>query len=365
MQWSADVSERLLITHCKHTFRRGSNHRDFVEQCVRVLDRLEKVRMFDFYSLLRNNHQSFGNSSTPDLLRKAHPQSAWIFNILPNERLVGVPRTIRSFFSHSALTSGAVAAFHLNVSPDIPRISIADAAMKFGILDLHGALGDYQRRFTYQQRGGKRLSDNDVDLPFEHLRIWFKFKIQLRPAHDKGNILPARTIQALPPSSQMPQGHCDTVLMKALDKDSPSGIHSQRLVVYCLLIRTRLTSWTGAHHPPAYRIGEADTPTLLYVQLFKFSGSRDDNGILAEAPNVDMYVLQRHMRTARRDGEKIRMGDIVPMTDITQPVELIPIHGASIDPHITSHNSLEIPSHFYLNNFDDKETYTSLLSEFL
>ncbi|KAG2031309.1 hypothetical protein BDR03DRAFT_1016256 [Suillus americanus] len=59
MQWTADVSERLLITHCKHPFECTSHQRDFILQIARILDREETIRLFDLYTLLSSS------SSTP------------------------------------------------------------------------------------------------------------------------------------------------------------------------------------------------------------------------------------------------------------------------------------------------------------
>ncbi|KIK79915.1 hypothetical protein PAXRUDRAFT_159995, partial [Paxillus rubicundulus Ve08.2h10] len=43
IQYTADVSECLLITHCKHPFQKTSCQVGFVEQCVVVLDHEEII----------------------------------------------------------------------------------------------------------------------------------------------------------------------------------------------------------------------------------------------------------------------------------------------------------------------------------
>lgn len=102
------------------------------------------------------------------------------------------------------------------------------------------------------------------------------------------------------------------------------------------------------------------------MQFFKYAGRRDDNGILREEANVDMYLLQRHLRsTIIPGGERMRMGDIVPMDSIVRPIELIPVYGEKLDPRYNSNTSLELAVNFYLNNFDDKEFYQSLLTTYL
>ncbi|KAG2343344.1 hypothetical protein BDR05DRAFT_975939 [Suillus weaverae] len=52
MQWTADVLECLLITHCKHPFERTSRQRDFILQIAHILNREETIWLFDLYTLL-------------------------------------------------------------------------------------------------------------------------------------------------------------------------------------------------------------------------------------------------------------------------------------------------------------------------
>jgi hypothetical protein len=113
MQYTADVSERLLITHCKHTFK-GTNHVNFwEEQCVRILDRQEKVRLFDLYSLLRSNGASLINetieaeeSFMSDVMSDCHPETAWVSRVLPGEETrMGGPRLQRNLFASRGVIS--------------------------------------------------------------------------------------------------------------------------------------------------------------------------------------------------------------------------------------------------------------------
>jgi hypothetical protein len=60
--------------------------------------------------------------------------------------------------------------------------------------------------------------------------------------------------------------------------------------------------------------------------------------VFAPAPNVDMFVLNRHTRS---NGS--RMGDIFRLTDIREVVELVPQFGLKMDNQLNCDNSLEIP----------------------
>lgn len=105
-------------------------------------------------------------------------------------------------------------------------------------------------------------------------------------------------------------------------------------------------------------------PILLYVQKLRFAG-KSDNGVLLEEPNVDMYLLQRKYRSQiLPNGKRMRMGDIIVMSDVLYPVEVIPVFGAVMDRRINCHNSLELPDLFYLNNFSDKEMHHHFVYNF-
>ena len=52
-----------------------------------------------------------------------------------------------------------------------------------------------------------------------------------------------------------------------------------------------------------------------------------------------------------------RMGGVVPLSQIQTPTPLIPKYGLKADLKLTSHNSLEFSTEFFLNCFFDKELY--------
>lgn len=98
----------------------------------------------------------------------------------------------------------------------------------------------------------------------------------------------------------------------------------------------------------------------IYSESFKFSSAHrevvDGNEVFMPAPNIDMFVLQRHFRS---DGT--RMGDIYSLTDIREIVKLVPKFGAKMQDGLDCNNSLELVDTFYLNNFADKETFHTIL----
>jgi hypothetical protein len=106
-------------------------------------------------------------------------------------------------------------------------------------------------------------------------------------------------------------------------------------------------------------------PFLCYVENFSFAGRRAEDGSRLEERDVDMYLLRRQFRSqVVGNGARMRMGDIIPLTDIAQAVDIVPVYGAQKDPQITTKNSLDLPMNFYLNCFSDKEIYHTILTEF-
>ena len=99
----------------------------------------------------------------------------------------------------------------------------------------------------------------------------------------------------------------------------------------------------------------------LYTEYFKFSGLHkvvvDGVDVFAPAPNIDMFLLHRHLRA-----NGARMGDIVRLTDVREVVELVPRFSARMDHAVDCDNCPETSDSFYLNNFADKETFHTILS---
>jgi hypothetical protein len=86
---------------------------------------------------------------------------------------------------------------------------------------------------------------------------------------------------------------------------------------------------------------------LTYVQRFNISGDRD--------PITQLHLLKRAKRS-----NGTRIGDVVPVSQLRAPVNLVPRFGAVADMRLTAYNSLEHASEFWLNHFWDKNTFFPL-----
>lgn len=71
--------------------------------------------------------------------------------------------------------------------------------------------------------------------------------------------------------------------------------------------------------------------------------------------NVEMFEVVRHLRS---NGE--RFGEVIPITDIWRPVDLIPQFGNKCPEDWTCYTAVEEATAFLVNSFWDKETYQSV-----
>ncbi|EGO00287.1 hypothetical protein SERLA73DRAFT_152329 [Serpula lacrymans var. lacrymans S7.3] len=295
MQYTTDVTERLLITHFKHPFSNGKNHRsDFELHLMNTLVEAEEETIFF----------------------EMNPEDEWISRVLPEEKSIQGIRTAQNLFLKGILSEDCRAAFHTNSAPDLPKVSINQAAQKFGLKDffIRYAIANGDR--------GDALSFNDV-------HVWFKFRIQLFSVH---------------------RPNCDPVLVnKIFDEKTVSEVAQVRMIFQ-----------------PVSQKGGADLPiwlkeTLLYIQNFDFTWRGRDDMVLEE-PDINMYLVERSFSSVLdSSGQRMRAGEIIPLVSVSHAVGLIPHFGHTIDPQLTMNNSLKIPIFFYLNHYADKELYQTLL----
>ena len=63
IQYTADISEQLLITHCKTPFEHTScQSNNFVDQVVKLLNHKETICCFDLYHLLQGSNVALDNA---------------------------------------------------------------------------------------------------------------------------------------------------------------------------------------------------------------------------------------------------------------------------------------------------------------
>lgn len=190
------------------------------------MDRDEKTRQFQLYTSLSYHRSSLLNVMVDEATAVAdhYPEATWLSHALPaGEYSVRGAAAKRSLFDkiRSEVSDDHDVAFSVTIQPHFPRNSITDAAQTFALQDFHPSLGDYfVLKLSHVERNGRRRSLPDCSLPFTHLNIWRSFRMQQHSKQDSRVLLPARTVQALPPAIDMPYGRCNTVLIRDDSGDS-------------------------------------------------------------------------------------------------------------------------------------------------
>ncbi|KAH7910711.1 hypothetical protein BJ138DRAFT_1087120 [Hygrophoropsis aurantiaca] len=349
-QWSSDITERCHITHVKAPYRM-SNHRDFHTQCCRFLDRQEKQRFFQLFTALKSEEVPLMNEMfrEADSMALHFPEATWVSHLLPGEYSVGTMKPVMSLFdkAHSHVSRDNSTAILLTKRPH-NVLPIDEAAQTIAIQDLRPALGDFFSGRTYESRRGRRVSSSNCSLTFSSINLWHRFRMQQRSVQNPDIMSPAQTIQAAPPSSKMPYGRGNTVLIT----HTSGAFMSPNVPERYLVVQVRAV---------LQPVGVVPDQPLLYVEFFNFSPHHiaiiDGTEIVVPAPNIDMFLVQRRHRS-----NSTRLGDIVPLEDVRQVIQLVPKFGKEISPTLDSENSLEVAREFYINNFADKETFHAILS---
>jgi hypothetical protein len=209
IQYTADVSKRLLITHCKHPFTCTSKNKDFTEQVVRILDREEAMRHFGVYTLLRSSNAALVNTINDEEYEVivGNPALAWISRVLPEaQRQVEGPHPCHNYFTTGSglLSDNAQTALHVTCRPDQVICSLESVGVYYHLpnFKLH-----YQNFLNYYTQ------DPQILRAFDRFAIWEKFCVQLLSTFHPSLILPSQVVQAKPPAEDFPLGCCDVVLV--------------------------------------------------------------------------------------------------------------------------------------------------------
>jgi Plavaka transposase/uncharacterized protein DUF6830 len=243
LQWSADGTERAHIEVIKNPSD-FSNNQKYESQICRHLDRVEKCQRFDLFTAVRDAGVDFrateeDNSdcasvasddstieTTASLVDQIKPVSALSGKSLPSHvdyfaKAADLKKTppsgqVPQVRLHTF--SSPQAAFHLNRDPSF-NMPINDIATLFNIPDLHEALSDYIQRITNANDGyirvigGRRSASQGSQLPFTHLQVWKKLRLQNKAYHYPHETLPSKTVNACPPSGEWELGRYDPVIV--------------------------------------------------------------------------------------------------------------------------------------------------------
>ncbi|KAG1901636.1 uncharacterized protein F5891DRAFT_1128051 [Suillus fuscotomentosus] len=323
MQFSADVTERLLITHCKDLFPRTSQQiKDFMEQCVRILNRQESMEMFGLYTLLTSRGASLVNAihAEDEDITTTNPALSWVSRVLPDEvRSIHGPRPVRNHFLKGILSEDALTTFQLNVAPDYKSLSLSEIRRKYAVLDFDRALANFICHSSVSSGEHSRW-----DPKYGRFQVWHKFRLQLHSAFQPDDF---------------PLGNCDSVLIDAMGTNGKMTSYiAQVQLIFQPIVRR------GSNlELPLYL-----SDPLLYIQFFCFISSPDDR------PELTMWTVERAY-TQDENGNHY----------VTHAVELIPVYGEAVANSVSSATCLEHYECFFLNSFADKESYHMFSTKFV
>ena len=196
------------------------------------MDCSKKLHLFGLYASLKSGNASLLNEMVDEAsdVTNHFPEAVWLSRVLALEEVaVAGLKTKPSLFdkANSHLSEDSNTAFIVAIIPHYPRLSVAEAAHRFNLTDLHPALGDYfVLKLSHTERRGQRRSAPHCPLPFSSIKVWNSFRIQQHSVQDDRSVLPSRTVQALPSSNDMPYGRCNTVLINDIhggEQTSSSG----------------------------------------------------------------------------------------------------------------------------------------------
>ncbi|KAG2144761.1 hypothetical protein BD769DRAFT_1597692 [Suillus cothurnatus] len=174
--------------------------------------------------------------------------------------------------------------------------------------------------------------------------------------------MPSQVIQAGPPSQIFPLGNCDAVIVQSSHGDQTGKIYFMQLhITNCGLCSKSYCA--SASYLPAIPPCHATLPhyladqPLIYVQYYEVVGHSHDQ------PAISMYMVARKYHNGP-GSQRMRLGAVIPLTDVMHAVELIPVYGKGTTNHrVGAETSMEVYERFYLNNFSDKEVYHTLCSD--
>ncbi|KAG6372042.1 hypothetical protein JVT61DRAFT_8748 [Boletus reticuloceps] len=347
IQFTADVTEHLLITHCKNVFSRTSrNHLTFVDQAVEILNREEAIRLFDLYLILRQSSDSAFETALTienDEVTTIDPALSFLQHVLPEkESTFRGPRPFRNYFRdcRGLVSSDGAVAFHVTVRPDHAIMPVVQMQALHKLPDLPQVLSDYiYAASNCVPTCGWGIGDN--------VAVWNKFRLQLHSSFRLRFINRSQVVQAFPPSDRHPLGCCDAVLLSRSDSDDIFGKPNYHWFTFLNSSSKDVAQVRAVFMPktknalPAY----PGTVPLLYVRYFRIMS-------LPTQSSIGLYQVERMQPF------EARASSIVPLTDVILAVDLVPVFDTSL-PGVAecSETCMEGYSRYYLNSFTDKETF--------
>ncbi|KAG0704061.1 hypothetical protein DFH29DRAFT_997947 [Suillus ampliporus] len=313
IQWSADTTERAHITLIKDPAE-STNNQNYDPQICRYLDRIEKCRHFHTATSIAQQSQSQMHAATAGY---RDDEDDGMNDNEDADEAGDLQAAVSDFWGmehHSARFVIGSTAIHLNFDPSLRRQAIDDVAEKFCLPDLQAALADYIQREGQTAQNLHKLTGQcraspTTNLPFKHLDIWFKVRVQQTPRHSGLALLPALTVNASPPDANWKHGRYDAAIftVDGTEQWPASGLKGHVVVEVRLIMLP--VSPPGRTLPWAARF-------LTYVQRLDIVPQQC--GMVLEC-TTQMHVLKRATRAG-----VMPFGDILPLDQLCSFTHIIP-----------------------------------------
>ncbi|KAG1797796.1 uncharacterized protein HD556DRAFT_1233058, partial [Suillus plorans] len=336
MQWSADATEHAHITEIKDSAR-SSNNNNYDSQICCHLDCADKCRRFDLATSLldlRLRTSLDQHLNVDDIVDfdvdGDDDDSDLSADLLATVKCPGYACPITDYFTmdspstiaHLHCWTYGLSSHQSGPSPSM-MLPLDSAFPTYNQPSLTSFVMNISTNMVmFIRLGGARRDGCNASLPFEQLQIWFKLWLQDTEFHNTTSVRPAQTLNCAPPSDIWPFGRYDTVIVNNEEGHSwPADGLCGHVVAQMRLILCPIRK-TGTQ-------GTRKNCFLTYVQHFNNS---------EHEPATQLQVLKRAKRSNRA-----RIGDVIPVTQLRVPVNVVPHFGASADPCLTQYNSMELP----------------------
>ncbi|KAG1733360.1 uncharacterized protein EDB91DRAFT_1057502, partial [Suillus paluster] len=369
IQWSADTIERAHITLIKDPAE-STNNQNYDPQICQYLDCIKKCQHFHLATSIAQQSQSQTHTATAEYRDdsddgidddenaneagdiQAAISDFWgtghvVSNFFKKAQLASlstkVPRPLHTFIVGST-------AIDLNFDPSLQCQAINDVAEKFCLPDLRAALANYiqQEGQTVQilhKLTGQHQVSPTMNLPFQHLNIWFKVHVQQMPRHSGSALLPALTVNVSPPDANWKHGHYDAAIFTVDGTEQwPASRLKGHVVVEVRLIMLPVS-------PPGRTLPWA-AHFLTYVQRLDI--------VPQQRRMVLDHTMQMHVLKCATHTGAMPFGDILPLDQLCSFAHIIPRFGPVTDIHLTPQNSSKFAQSFLLNKYINKDFYHTI-----
>ncbi len=369
MQYSAEQTERCHITMAKAPYR-ATNHKDHEAQVCCILDRQEKLALFQLYIQYRlSASTSEVNASQPCVAHLAddgaHELEATpaIDSLSPFARSL-LPKLIKDAFldDESYTPRNETTAFILTsrINRGNAKISSISAIYELPKLDSF-----------MLQRSVLRIDDRyqQVRPHIKYIDCWDRVRLQLRSQDNSNVVLQPITVMAAPPSDDLPFGLYNFVLVKDASNSKSQSIHGTfsyspyHSIVHFThdhsLIDHSVAQLRLIFQPVYSKLCSYQPEFLAYVEPLRVVHvpRQSKKGAAGCSVGINSGVI-RVERIFDPDGS--RAGMVISLTDIWKPVDLVPDYGEACPPHWTSGSASDFATQFFVNSFYDKQTYICL-----